>query len=283
MAEKAFRREIDLGDGSGKQVFEADTAEELNDVLATAQTNATKKIRDQNEELKTLRRQSVMQPESGERDPSGPMPEFKTRALTQDEKFALGQRLLNPATAVDALMEAIELGLGSNLGQVRQALGRAESTPRQLVAERQGEAFLLNHPEFISNKKNSDEMVKYMEAKGMAYTLANYEKAYAVLAPTGLLEIRARQPETNGNGTSTNGAAADSAAAGAGAAVPRFASTSVATRGSGTPRAAGGSKMPSAEEIERMTASQHKKWLSVPGFIEHEERLAQQQSRRRQA
>ena len=283
MAEKAFRREIDLGDGSGKQVFEADTAEELNDVLATAQTNATKKIRDQNEELKTLRRQSVMQPESGERDPSGPMPEFKTRALTQDEKFALGQRLLNPATAVDALMEAIELGLGSNLGQVRQALGRAESTPRQLVAERQGEAFLLNHPEFISNKKNSDEMVKYMEAKGMAYTLANYEKAYAVLAPTGLLEIRARQPETNGNGKPGEGGAADSAAAGAGAAVPRFASTSVATRGSGTPRAAGGSKMPTAEEIERMTASQHKKWLGVPGFIEHEERLAQQQSRRRQA
>lgn len=41
-----FRREIDLGDGSGKQVFEADSQDELIDKLTEAQKNATKKIRE---------------------------------------------------------------------------------------------------------------------------------------------------------------------------------------------------------------------------------------------
>src|SRR5690348_17341391 len=51
-----FRREIDLGDGSGKQVFEADSAEELIDKLTTAQENATRKIREQQFELRRAAR-----------------------------------------------------------------------------------------------------------------------------------------------------------------------------------------------------------------------------------
>lgn len=45
-APQTFRREIDLGDGSGKQVFEADSADGLVDKLAEAQRNATIKIRE---------------------------------------------------------------------------------------------------------------------------------------------------------------------------------------------------------------------------------------------
>ncbi|KKL05971.1 hypothetical protein LCGC14_2600680, partial [marine sediment metagenome] len=42
---KKFVKEIDLGDGSGVQKFEADTEAELIDKLVEAQTNATKEIR----------------------------------------------------------------------------------------------------------------------------------------------------------------------------------------------------------------------------------------------
>src|ERR1700743_2577476 len=51
-----FQREIDLGDGSGKQVFKADSAEELLDKLTEAQKNATIKIREQQFELKRAKR-----------------------------------------------------------------------------------------------------------------------------------------------------------------------------------------------------------------------------------
>jgi hypothetical protein len=49
---KRFRREIDLEDGSGKQVFEGATLDELVENLAKAQKNATKKIREQAAELR---------------------------------------------------------------------------------------------------------------------------------------------------------------------------------------------------------------------------------------
>lgn len=49
---KRFRREIDLGDGSGVQKFEGATLDELVDKLAEAQRNATRKIREQAAQLK---------------------------------------------------------------------------------------------------------------------------------------------------------------------------------------------------------------------------------------
>lgn len=49
----AFMREIDLGDGSGKQVFKGDTAEELIDALTKAQENASRKIRELTKKEKT--------------------------------------------------------------------------------------------------------------------------------------------------------------------------------------------------------------------------------------
>ena len=283
---KQFRREIDLGDGSGKQVFEAESAEELNDVLATAQTNATRKIREQNEELKTLRRAALNAPARGEDDPDGPMPSFKARPLTADEKFALGQRLLNPATAVDALTEAIELGMGANLDQVRRSLLRAETTPRELRGKEAAEAFLLTHPEFVVNAANQQEIFAYLEHpdRRMLPTVRNFERAFQACKAAGLLQLQAVAPAGNGNGSDGNGKpSADSEERPAPENRPRFASTSVVTRGSGTPRGSAVPKMPSDEEIERMGPIEHKKWLAVPGFMEHEERLIQQKSRRRQA
>jgi len=46
MIKAIYRREIDLGDGSGKQVFEAESVEELLDKLTEAQEHATRKIRE---------------------------------------------------------------------------------------------------------------------------------------------------------------------------------------------------------------------------------------------
>ena len=283
---KQFRREIDLGDGSGKQVFEAESAEELNDKLVDAQTNATRKIREQNQELQTLRRAALNAPARGQDDPDGPMPEFKGRELTGDEAFAIGQRLANPATAAAALREAIEANLGASLEDVRRTLRLAQMTPRELHGKEAAEVFLLNHPEFVTNASNQKEIFDYMRHpdRRMALTVQNFERAFQACKAAGLLQLHENGNATagNGNGTSTNGAAADSAANG-GTSTPRFASTSVVTRGSGTPRGSAGPKMPTAEEIERMGPNEHKKWLAVPGFMEHEELLIQQQSRRRQA
>lgn len=79
---QSFRREIDLGDGSGKQVFEGKTMEEVADKLTQAQMNATRKIRQQNRELKAARR---AKPADATSEPAP----FKP--LTADERFTLAQ------------------------------------------------------------------------------------------------------------------------------------------------------------------------------------------------
>lgn len=285
VAAKAFRREIDLKDGSGVQVFEADTAEEFADKLAEAQLNATKKIKELTADNKDLRRRALAEPVRGEDDPDGPMPEFKGRELSADEQFALGQRLQNPATAAGALREAIEAGLGASLDQVRRALRLAEEMPRQMRGRQAAEQFLLNHPEFITNAANQKELFEYMEHpdRRMALTVQNFEKAFAACKAAGLLQLQdVNATATKGNG---NGKGASPADSGDGAAPdnrPRFASTSVVTRGSGTPRGPSGPKMPTAEEIDKMSAKEHARWLRNPEFVKHEERLIEQQSRRRQ-
>lgn len=287
-APKAFRREIDLGDGSGKQVYEADSNEELIDKIADAQANATRKIREQNHEIQDLKRRVLAQPEGGQADPDGPMPEFQARELSADELFALGQRLQNPATAGAALREALEAGLGASLEDVRKTLRLAQITPRQLRGKEAAEAFLMNHPEFVTNAANQKAIFEYMEHpdRRMALTVQNFEIAFGALSAAGLLQLRAPSvPSTNGDNAPGDGRAVDSAPPGNGNATPRFASTSVVTRGSGTPRAPAGPKMPTAEEIDRMGPAEHRKWLNHPtlgaAFRAHEEKIEEQ--RRQQA
>lgn len=284
MAQKAFTRTIDLGDGSGKQVFEADTAEGLADALAEAQLNATKKIRELSGTNQELQRRVLAQPAGGEVDPDGPMPGFKPRELNANDLFALGQKLQNPATAVAALQEAIEAGLGASLEEVRRTLRLAQTTPRQLRGRQAAEEFLLRHPEFIPNAKNQETMFAYMEHpdRNMALTSRNFEIAFGELRSRGLLELRAPEPAANGNGKPAQGAEGDSPAPNGQPEVPRFASTtSVVTRGTGTPRGASASKMPTAEEIDKMSASEHRTWMRVPGFMEHENRVLEAQKSRR--
>jgi hypothetical protein len=57
---KKWFREIDLGDGSGKQRFEGNTQAELVDALAQAQTHATRKIRELNKKIKLATPQANM-------------------------------------------------------------------------------------------------------------------------------------------------------------------------------------------------------------------------------
>src|ERR1043166_8903740 len=59
---QVFRRVIDIGGGAGPEVFEADSLEELVDKIAEAKGNATRKIREQEDELRERRAKDVIEP-----------------------------------------------------------------------------------------------------------------------------------------------------------------------------------------------------------------------------
>jgi DNA-nicking Smr family endonuclease len=169
-------RTIDLGDGSGKQVFTAPTAEELLDKLTTAQENATRKIRQQEYELK---RQQRHRPET-----EAPITS-KKRDLSADELFALANELQkNPAAAINKLVEA---STGSTLDDLGKVVAEYKTQSAINAADTQ---FLLNHQDdFLPSGNNARLMNQFLIDEKLPHTAKNLEYAFQELTESGLLDV----------------------------------------------------------------------------------------------
>jgi hypothetical protein len=270
---KAFRRVIDLKDGSGVQVFEADTAEELLDLLAEAQVNATKKIAEQDTELKATRRAAVTP------DPEEVVTGLKPRELTADQKFEIGQRLANPATAVEATRELIEAELGAPLPEVRKRLDETGAGTREQRTQREAYLFANSTPDWYPTEENKKKLIAHMVEKKMAMTQKNFGIAFEDLSAAGLLQMRDSEEgheETDATREpARRQAAADSAPVDSRVRVtPRSASsTSIASRGSGAPRGGSTVKMPTADEVDAMPLAEYDKRMKDPAFKKHVDNL----------
>ena len=214
--EVVYRREIDLGDGSGKQVFEADSLENLVDKLAKAQENATRKIR----ELSVVKK--------AENKPS------------EEEEFVLAQELAtSPSLAFDKLFQK---RFGKTAEQMQQILQRAESFDRQQAERTAAEEFVSGTPDYLANKANGSRITRYLETYKLEGTVENMQKAFKDLSESGLLETKA--PETQDaetrNGTRIVTVAGHQRRAASGLSSKRTAST--------TTRATG----PTQEELESL-------------------------------
>lgn len=184
-----FRREIDLGDGSGRQVFEAETMEALVDALTQAQTHATKKIRELSREVKVEK--------AAEKAPE--------RELTADEEWLLSQELLNhPSKTQKKLIEGL---IGMPVEQFRAKLARLDEYDMLQRANQASIEFVKKHTEdFHACPANQSRMVRYMETYNLEPTVENLEKAFTDLNASGLLE---RKPEESAVKSAESDTAAD--------------------------------------------------------------------------
>lgn len=175
--EVVYRREIDLGDGSGVQVFEAPTIEELVDKLATAQEHATRKIR----EL-TATKKTATEPTQQE----------------LDEEFILSQELANnPSLAFDKLFQK---RLGSSPEEVKKGLQRLADIDREAADKQAAVTFVEKNPDYVATPKNGAKIDRYLKTYNLPGTVENIEKAFQDLSESGLLETK--KPEgTQGTDT----------------------------------------------------------------------------------
>jgi hypothetical protein len=186
--EEAFRREIDLGDGSGVQVFKAATLEKLLDKLAEAQKNATKKIREQAQQLKKYSAQA--------------------EAEAADNEYVVGQELMSKPTA--AFKRLFKETTGVDIDSFKNSWERLQAWEQsqavQSIENKKNEAatqFLAAHPEFITNSKNGARLEKAInllvadaERNGQEIDFGKFiEEAYADLKESGLLEIKDTEAE----------------------------------------------------------------------------------------
>lgn len=170
-------RTVDLGDGSGTQVFSADTADELLDILTTAQFNATKKIREQQFELKKAER---AKPER-----SSTVASHEPKQLTADELFAIANEIQrNPDAAFDKILKAKTNMTGEELGKFVNDIKQERAVAAADVT------FLQNHQEdWVPSVPNAARMQKFLTDEKLPYTAANLEYAFQELKEGGLLDL----------------------------------------------------------------------------------------------
>jgi hypothetical protein len=166
-----YKKEIDLGDGSGVQVFSGKGAtalealEELTEKLAEAQRHATRKIHELNSRVKAEDTRSTQQ--------------------IADDEYVFKQRLeKEPRKALREEMAAM----------------RAEeeaAKSRELAVQ---QAFVDAHPDYDAtpnSKKaleNGTRMIQWMQLNGCTeMTEENLEKAYQSLARGGLLHLKTEE------------------------------------------------------------------------------------------
>ena len=167
--EKWFVREIDLGDGSGKQVFKGRSLEELADRLAEAQTHATRKIRELSQERK------------------------RTAQEEADNEFVLQQELLNKPS--ETLRRKFEEMVGMPIDSFKTKIQKVEAFEKAQSAEEASKEFVQSHEDYYASPGNGKRMGAYLNRMGLDWTVENMEKAFKELSSDGLLAERPEQQE----------------------------------------------------------------------------------------
>src|SRR5581483_2351709 len=181
------RREVDLQDGSGVQVYEATgesreaALEALADKIADAQVHATKKIRQQEAELKDFRARSAEPP--------------KPKEISEDEEYTYSQELQKKPLATLRKMWKELTGY-----EVEDFVTAKQAADAVVVAQRSNEAvntFIATHPDYedqgeAGNKNGALIRMKLAELR-LSVTSENLSKAYSQLKQSGLLHLKSEE------------------------------------------------------------------------------------------
>ena len=186
--------------GSPHVYYYTDEAD-LNRQLAETVANGTRKIR----ELALGTPIKLTAPDGADLEEVDDevIPEFKPRELTADEKFAIANKIKDPATLVEGFDELMEARTGAKPETLVKLQTSAAKKSQKAAydakvtrAKAEAMSFQDAHPEFVICDANSNAMITYLKARGMDMTLKNFEIAYKALKDDGLLIIKAEdEPE----------------------------------------------------------------------------------------
>lgn len=174
---------VDLGDGSGVQVFKGKTQKQVIAALGKAQVNASKKIRQQEQQNRLLIANEPAEIEE-------PQTRFKPRALTADEQWEISQNLSDPSKASKALDKYFEIRVGGSIEQVIEKITNHDDDLEFRRARNEALAFIRETPEFYNSEENGLRLANYIEEKGWASTKRNLRKAFVILTDERKLEQR---------------------------------------------------------------------------------------------
>jgi hypothetical protein len=176
-----IRREIDLGDGAGVEVFEGrgetelDAIKDLNDRLVVAKQSASR-------ELRNIQRKHPKEPEPP-----------KEQEISEDLEFVFKEQLgKKPSEAFKAMFKEVT---GVDIAEFKTTHAAMKAwqestaaTEKSLAIQRE---FVAAHPEYIISQENGDQMRDWVrEHNYNEFTPENLEKAFDDLSVRGLLTLK---------------------------------------------------------------------------------------------
>jgi hypothetical protein len=179
---------VNPGNGKTLQVFHARTERELIKALMVAQANATKKINQQEKQIKLIRKL----------DEPAPTNEPANKVLTADQIFEI--KTMQQSDPVAAFNKLCEYTTGVSWAQfvswVKLGKGAEEKLARNEIAN----TFFSKCPAYIKTKANEEAMLghlaKQREPSKKEFTVDNLVAAYDDLSEAGLLPDVATKPNT---------------------------------------------------------------------------------------
>jgi hypothetical protein len=179
--EWVIRREIDLGDGGGIQVYEGrgatelDAVKDLNDKLVVAQEHGTRTIR-----------------EFQKKHPKEPEPP-KAPEISEDLEYVFKQQFeKKPSEAFKAMFKELT-GMDVTEFKTWQSAQRAadEARNKQDESLRIQREWVSSHPEYITSAENGDQIRDWVRDHNYnEFTQENLEKAFEDLSQRGLLKLK---------------------------------------------------------------------------------------------
>lgn len=180
-------REIDLGDGSGIQVFEAEgdseksALEALADKVIEAQGNATRKIREQETELRSLRARVAEPP--------------KPKEVSADDEYVIAQEMAKtPTVAFRKVFKQLTGYEIEDFADVKKAADAVNAAKQSNVAI---STFTATHPDYEDDGeagvRNGAVMRMKLAEMRLPVTSENLSKAYSHLKQSGLLTLKGEE------------------------------------------------------------------------------------------
>lgn len=169
----------------GKQVIKYKTSEELTQKLVEQNTLLIRKLRKEtrNNRLGISEKEQIADTVQRINDPV----QFSPIELTEEQRFDISRRLLDPTTAIDATTELLESRLGGSIETFSKTLSEVQLENLRLRARVESNAFMADNPAYFKCQENYEAITSWMIKNELAPVRENFQLAYDTLKGLGVL------------------------------------------------------------------------------------------------
>jgi hypothetical protein len=113
--------------------------------------------------------------------------EFKPRELSNEERYEIAHKLLDPTTAYEATETLIEAGVGAPLKVIGETLQGVQQDNIKLRARIEVDSFIAENHDYYKCSENQEAIIAWMLRYDLAPVKENFQKAYDTLRAQGVL------------------------------------------------------------------------------------------------